>query len=597
MIQVTNLKKSFSSRVLFEGLTFSLNSRERMGLVGRNGTGKSTLLKVITDEETYDDGQVISPKGYTIGKLDQHLKFGEGTIVQECMTSLPLVEQDQYYRAEKILMGLGFTEEDFDRKPEEFSGGFQIRIHLTRLLLTQPNLLLLDEPTNYLDVVSMRWLSRFLKSYPGEVILITHDRHFMDKVVTSVGGIFQKKFRKVNGTSKKLYELLETEREHLQNTRENQLKRKKHMQEFVDKYRAKARKASAAQSKLKQMEKMEIVELDEMDETFSFTFRYQPTPGKVLLEAKELTFGYDKNDPLFQNVSFSLAPGEIIGIVGPNGKGKSTLMNLIAGELSTDEGLIRSHPLVKFGHFGQTNVSRLDDKSNIYEEIFSANEDLSQTEVRGICGAMLFSEDDAFKQVNVLSGGEKSRVLLGKILAQPCNILLLDEPSNHLDLESVQVFCEEVKKFEGGVVIISHDEGILDRLCDKLIVFKNGVASEFLGTYKEFLEKIGWDDEDDLDKAKKKKKKKNKPKKSFKQFEGLSASKLNEEIESIESKIDDLEKLDKQYEEKVVELSQQNDIAKLNEFNEIWENIKAAIQESYQKYEDLMEYKEQVEND
>ena len=345
------------------------------------------------------------------------------------------------------------------------------------------------------------------------------------------------------------------------------------------------------------MEKMEIVELDEMDETFSFTFRYQPTPGKVLLEAKELTFGYNKREPLFREVSFSLSPSEIIGIVGPNGKGKSTLMNLIAGELEADHGTIRSHPLVKFGHFGQTNVSRLDEKSNIFEEIFTANENLSQTEIRGICGAMLFSEDDAFKKISVLSGGEKSRVLLGKILAQPCNILLLDEPSNHLDLESVQVFCEEVKKFKGGVVIVSHDEGILDQLCDKLIVFKNDVATEFLGNYKEFIEKIGWDDENEIDRPKRKKKKKQRLPKSLKQFEGLSISKLNEEIESIEAKIDNLEKLEKQYEEKVIELSQQGSIEKLNEFNEIWENIKSAIHDSYKKYEDLVEYKEQLKND
>lgn len=594
MIQVTGLTKSFSTRTLFEGLTLSLSSRERMGLVGRNGTGKSTLLKIITGEETYEDGNIITPKDYRIGMLDQHLKFGDGNIVQECMSSLPANEQDQYYRAEKILMGLGFSEEDFNRSPDEFSGGYQVRIHLTRLLLTQPNLLLLDEPTNYLDVVSMRWLSRFLKSYPGEVILITHDRHFMDQVVTSVGGIFQKKFRKVNGTCEKLYELLATEREHLQQTRDNQIKRKKQMQDFVDKYRAKARKASQAQSKLKAMEKMEMVELDEMDETFSFTFRYQPTPGKILLEAKSLSFGYEEDHFLFEDVSFSLAPGEIIGIVGPNGKGKSTLMNVLAGELEAKVGDIRKHPLVKFGHFGQTNVNRLDDRSNIYEEIFSANEDLSQTEVRGICGAMLFSEDDAFKNISVLSGGEKSRVLLGKILAQPCNILLLDEPSNHLDLESVQVFCEEVKKFAGGVVIISHDEGILSQLCDKLIVFKDGIATEFIGGYDDFLKKIGWDDEPELNKAKKKKKP---SKKLAKEFQGLSVSKIQEKIEEVENKINDLENLDKQYEQKIVELSQSGELVKLKEFNEIWDNIKNAIQESYKRYEDLMNYKEQVESE
>lgn len=594
MIQVTGLTKSFSTRTLFEGLTLSLSSRERMGLVGRNGTGKSTLLKIITGEETYEDGQIISPKDYRIGKLDQHLKFGDGNIVQECMSSLPASEQDQYYRAEKILMGLGFSEEDFDKSPAEFSGGYQIRIHLTRLLLTQPNLLLLDEPTNYLDVVSMRWLSRFLKSYPGEVILITHDRHFMDQVVTSVGGIFQKKFRKVNGNSEKLYELLATEREHLQQTRDNQLKRKKQMQEFVDKYRAKARKASQAQSKLKQMEKMDMVELDEMDETFSFSFRYQPTPGKILLEAKDLSFGYDKNDPLFEKVSFTLAPGDIVGIVGPNGKGKSTLMNVLAGELTPDQGEIRTHPLVKFGHFGQTNVKRLDEGSNIYEEIFSANEELTQTEVRSICGAMLFSEDDAFKNISVLSGGEKSRVLLGKILAQPCNILLLDEPSNHLDLESVQVFCEEVQKFAGGVVIISHDEGILSQLCDKLIVFKDGKADEFVGDYDEFLKKIGWDDEPELNKAKKKKK----PSKKLRQeLKGMSVSKIQEKIDEVEAKINDLENIDKQYEEKIIELSQKGEHAKLKEFNAIWDSIKAAIQENYQRYEDLLEFKEQLESE
>lgn len=596
MIQVTNLTKSFGDRTLFEGLTFSLTSRERMGLVGRNGTGKSTLLNIINSNEIHEEGQIIKPREYTIGKLDQHLNFTEETIVQECMQALPPNEQDEFYRAEKILMGLGFIETDFSRAASEFSGGYQIRIQLAKLLLQQPNLLLLDEPTNYLDVVSMRWLSRFLKNYPGEMILITHDRHFMDSVVTSVGGIFQRKFRKVEGGSKKLYELLQTEREHLQNTRENQLKRKKQMQEFVDKYRAKARKASQAQSKLKQMEKMDIVELDGTDDTFSFSFRYKDSPAKVLLEAKNLKFGYTEDQILFKDLSFSLAPGEIIGIIGANGKGKTTLMNLIAGELSSPNGELRTHHLTTFAHFGQTNVSRLEDKMNIFSEIQSANETLSQTEIRAICGAMLFSEDDAFKEINVLSGGEKARVLLGKILAKQCNVLLLDEPSNHLDMESVEVFCEQVRKFNGGVIIISHDEGILDQLCDKLVVFKDNEALEFLGNYSDFLRKIGWDDDFENKSSGRKNNQSKGNADKGKKVPRISMAKLTEEIEAIEQKIDDLERLDKQYEEKIVEFSLKGDVAKINEFNEIWENIKEAIKDSYDKYDKLTSEKESYES-
>ncbi len=496
MIQLQEISKSFGQRILFKDVNIVLGPKERVGLVGRNGMGKSTLFKIIQGEESSDSGEVSIPRNYRLGALEQHLEFTGKTILDEVIQALPQEHIYDHWRGEKILFGLGFNEEDLKRAPSEFSGGYQIRVKLAKVLVSSPNLLLLDEPTNYLDIVSLNWLAQFLKDFPGEVLMITHDRGFMNKVCTHIMGIHRQKVKKIKGDTNKYYEQLVADEEIYELTRLNQEKKKKELENFIERFSAKASKARQANSKKKIIDKMDEIEVLEELPELNFSFHYKDIPSKFPMEVKNLTFGYDPEEPLFQNLSFSVAKNDRIGIIGKNGKGKSTLLNVLAGELTAQTGSIWMAPGVATGHFGQTNVERLHPDNNIIQEIMGANDDLSMTAVRGLCGAMMFPGDDAEKSISVLSGGEKARVMLGKILATPSNILMLDEPTNHLDMESIEVLTSEIKKFEGMVFVVTHSELLLSEVVNKLIVFRDGKASLFEGTYQEFLDKIGWESEE-----------------------------------------------------------------------------------------------------
>jgi ATP-binding cassette subfamily F protein 3 len=495
MIQLQEISKSFGQRVLFSEVNIVLGPKERVGLVGRNGMGKSTLFKIIQGEENADGGQIAIPKGYSLGSLEQHLDFSGETILAEVVQALPKDLIYDHWRAEKILFGLGFTQEDLDRAPSEFSGGYQIRVKLAKVLVSAPNLLLLDEPTNYLDIVSLRWLSQFLKDFDGEVLVITHDRAFMDDVCTHIMGIHRKRVKKVRGNTKKYYEQLEADEEIYEQTRLNQERKRKELEGFIEKFSAKASKARQANSKKKIIEKMDEIDVLEEIADLRFSFNYEDIPSKFPFEAKSLSFGYGDGEDLFSDLSFPVGKGDCVGIIGKNGKGKSTLLNAIAGELELRSGSLWKAPGTLEGHFGQTNIERLHPTNTVVQEILGSNDELSITAVRGICGSMMFSGDDAEKPVSVLSGGEKARVMLGKILAKKTNLLYLDEPTNHLDLESIEILCEEIGKFKGCVFLVTHSELLLSRLVNKLVIFRKGKARFFDGNYKDFLEKIGWDDE------------------------------------------------------------------------------------------------------
>ena len=389
MIQLQEISKSFGQRVLFEDVNLVVGPKERIGLVGRNGMGKSTLFRIILGEQSPDSGNVGIPKGYRLGALEQHLDFTGATILEEVIQALPKEFIYDHWRGEKILFGLGFSQEDLERAPSEFSGGYQIRVKLAKVLVSAPNLLLLDEPTNYLDIVSLRWLAQFLKDFDGEVLMITHDRSFMDLVCTHTVGIHRKKVKKIKGITSKYYEQVKVDEEIYELTRQNQEKKKQDLENYIKKFGAKASKARQANSKKKIIEKMDEIEvLDEIPD-LNFSFHYKDIPSKFPLEAKDLTFGYEKDEPLFKNLSFSLGKGNCIGIIGKNGKGKSTLLNVLAGELSPWEGSVWKAPGVLQGHFGQTNIERLHEGNTISNEVASANEDLSFTEVRSICGGSI----------------------------------------------------------------------------------------------------------------------------------------------------------------------------------------------------------------
>lgn len=503
MIQLTNISKSYATRELFSNVNFKLNARERIGLVGRNGSGKSTLFKLILGEEQPDGGEVSIPKNYKIGTLKQHLSFSEKTLLSE--VALALGEEFKYdvYRVEKILFGLGFGHEDLEKDPLSFSGGYQIRINLAKLLVTEPNLLLLDEPTNYLDIISMRWLKNFLRSFEGEVILITHDRDFMDSISTHTMGIVRKNLTLIAGNTHKFYEQLSANDELYVKQKIAQDKKIKELEEFIARNKARASTAALAQSKVKQLDKIDKMEDIGYDSTLKFDFNYKETPAKILLEVEDLSFGYSPDKILFKNISFALAKGECLAIIGKNGKGKSTLLNTIAGELKQLSGKVNLHSSTTFAHFGQTNINHLNLSNTVYEEIYSSNTKLSMSSARSICGAMMFSGDDGDKKISLLSGGEKSRVMLGKILAEDVNLLFLDEPTNHLDMDSIDSLTQAIQNFKGASIIVTHSEALLRNVADRLIIFAKDGADYFDGGYDQFLEKIGWEEEEGEVKEKK----------------------------------------------------------------------------------------------
>jgi ATP-binding cassette subfamily F protein 3 len=547
MIQLSNITKKFGTKELFSDLSFRLNSGNRVGLVGRNGSGKSTLFKLILQEESCDAGEILIPKGYKIGALKQHLEFTKKSLRDE--TALALSEEDKYsiYKVEKILFGLGFSKEDLEKDPLSFSGGYQIRINLAKLLITEPNLLLLDEPTNYLDILSLRWLKNFLKNFDGEVILITHDRDFMDAITTHTMGIIRKSLFILEGNTHKFYEQIEANDEHHEKQKIAQDKKRKELEEFIAKNKARASTAAQAQSKVKLLEKMDEMEDIVHEATIDFDFNFKNTPAKVLLDVKDLSFGYTKDNILFKNISFSLNKSETLGIIGKNGKGKSTLLNTIAQELKQIDGTVTYHTSTSFAHFGQTNISHLNPKNTIMDEVYLGNSKLPESTVRSICGSMMFSGDDVKKKISLLSGGEKSRVMLAQILARDVNLLFLDEPTNHLDMQSIDSLTKAIKNFEGSCIIVTHSEELLRQVCDRLIVFAKDEAIYFDGTYDEFLEKIGWEDEEVEEKVKKAPKVNKKENKKIRaaliQERNKQTNPLKKEVDKYEQRIIQLEDL------------------------------------------------------
>jgi ATP-binding cassette, subfamily F, member 3 len=497
MLKIQNLEKSYGAQHLFKEASFQMTPRERLGLVGRNGHGKSTLFKIILGEETADDGTIEVPRNYRIGHLEQHIRFSQPTVLQEACLGLPEGEEYDHYKAERILFGLGFGAQDMDRAPEEFSGGFQVRLNLAKVLVSNPNLLLLDEPTNYLDIVSLRWITRFLRSWENELIIISHDREFMDSITTHTALIHRGTIRRMTDNTTKLYAQIAQEEEIHEQTRLNEEKQRKHVEAFVDRFRAKASKASAVQSRIKQLNKMSTRDKLAKIADLNFRFHYAPIASKILLEAKNISFHFDSQVPLISQFNLTVTQNECIAVIGKNGKGKTTLLNLLARELKPKTGTIKTSPNLKLAYFGQTNIERLNPELTVAEEISAANLEIDNTGVRSICGSMMFSGKAADKKVQVLSGGEKSRVMLGKILAAPANMLLLDEPTNHLDMQSIDSLIESIQEFSGTVIMVTHSEMILRQIATKFLVFQHGQVELFNGTYDEFLEKVGWDEEND----------------------------------------------------------------------------------------------------
>ena len=582
MIKINQLSKAYFARELFTDVIFQINAGDRLGLVGRNGHGKTTLFKLILGQEEPDSGEITIPRNYRIGHLEQHLHFTQPTILEEAALGLPEEESHSIYKAEAILFGLGFSHADLEKAPHVFSGGFQLRINLAKLLLSDPNLLLLDEPTNYLDITSVRWVARFLANFKGELILISHDRDFMDSVTTHTAVIHRRNIRKFEGGTAKAYAQIVLEDEIHEKTRANEEKKRAHAAAFINRFRAQASKAKMVQSRIKMLEKLPKLDGLADIQSLDFKFRHAAFAAKTLLEMRNISFGYTPDNVLFQDINLTINARDRFGVIGNNGKGKSTLLNLLSGGLNPLTGELKTHPDMKLGYFGQTNIQRLNPKFTIEQEIERTNPALTRTQVRNICGTMMFGGDLALKKVSVLSGGEKSRTLLAKILAHPSNLLLLDEPNNHLDMESIDGLIESLQDFPGALLIVTHNERILRALVTKLIVFHRGRMDVFGSGYDEFLEKIGWEDETEAKGAKKKLTARNNY--NEKKEREKAERKEKARIAKIEAQILISENSLKKYNEQLVIEANRNNLAQLNELSKKISQVKQDIEDLYSEY-------------
>ncbi len=507
----------------------SLPPGKHFGLVGQNGSGKSTLLKIIAGLSEANEGQVVVPKDTKVAYLQQEIKYEDtGTrLLEEVLTvfehiyklekemrslenrisedSTPeLLQaydqlQERFHqmngyatesRAKEILTGLGFKENDFQRPVSEFSGGWHMRIALAKILLQEPDCLMLDEPTNHLDMETLVWLENLLSTYKGTLIMVSHDRYFLDKIINSVIEVDNGKVILYSGNYTDYEVQKESRIEHDIAVMRNQQRKVAHMEQFVERFRYKASKAKQVQSRVKQLSKIKVKEVNTgSSATMKLTFNKPERSGDPVVAAHQLGFAYEV-DPIFTDSNFELRRGEKAALVGPNGVGKSTLMKLITGDLKGNEGKLALGYNLQIGYFAQHHLEQLNASNTVLDEIWNSAPFMPKNEVRSLLGRFLFSGDDVDKPVGVLSGGEKSRMALIKLLLSKANFLILDEPTNHLDMQSKEILASALDDFEGSVLIVSHDRFFLDMLVTKVIHFKDKHAKEFLGNYSEYEDKF-----------------------------------------------------------------------------------------------------------
>ncbi len=600
MLNIESVSKHFGNQTLLDQTGFQINPGERVGLVGRNGHGKTTLLNMISGRDHPDEGSIFYPSGYKLGFLSQKIMFSQSSVIDEAMLGLLEHEKDHYWKAEKILAGLGFSQDDMAKNPDMFSGGFQVRLNLAKVLVSDPDLLILDEPTNYLDIISIRWIAKFLVSWPREVLLVTHDRGFMDSVVTHIAGIHRQKIKKIKGDTSKYYLQIAQDEEVWEKTRQNEEKRTKEIEVFISKFRAKARLASMVQSRIKTLAKSQPKEKLQKLKNLEFSFNSLAFAGKQVLNIENISFGWEQKNFLINDFSLTVYPEDRIGVIGKNGKGKTTLLKLISGNLKTASGNIKINPGVQQGYFEQTNVQSLNDNFTIEDELLFSLPDSDRQRVRNICGAMMFEKDAALKKISILSGGEKSRVMLGKLLMSPVNLLVLDEPSNHLDIESCESLMFALDDFNGAVIMVTHNEMFLHSLANRLVVFKNQGMEVFEGTYQEFLDKEGWEDEENYTGKKKKtsiwSKKEIRQKKS--EIINGKSRKINpvkKKIEKLENSIDKNEKLINGINEKLLKASFNQDGSKIEELSQELSNLENSNESLFDDLEIYMDKFEKIE--
>jgi ATP-binding cassette subfamily F protein 3 len=494
MLTIAGITKSFGARVLFEEATLQINPGDRLGLVGPNGAGKSTLFNLILGHDTPDTGEVRLDRRATLGHLPQETAPTGAETVLQLATSIPtaaaeFLGYELEPKAKKILRGLAFRENDFDRPAAAMSGGWVMRAYLARLLVQQPDLLLLDEPTNHLDLEALQWFQNYLAGYPGAILLISHDREFLNQLCGAIVEIRQGRLQRYRGNYEDYLAQRAAQEEQRLAAFKNQQKKIQQLQEFADRFRAKASKASQAQAKLKQIERMEKIDAPVADARgIQFHFPQPPRSGRVVITLQDIHHSYGATE-VYRGMEFVAERGQRIVFVGPNGAGKSTLLKLLAGTLPVQRGTRELGLNVRVGYYAQYRVEMLQADRTVLAEALDTPQRLSEEFARTVLGSFLFRGDDVFKKVGVLSGGEKSRLALVKLLLDPPNLLLMDEPTTHLDMASIDALIGALAQYTGTLIFISHDVYFIRQLARHVVHVNAGVLTHYHGDYQYYLEK------------------------------------------------------------------------------------------------------------
>ena len=644
MISVNGVTVSFGGHDLFDNISFLINLKDRIGLAGKNGAGKSTLLKILSGNQNPTKGEVTMPKSCKIGYLPQDMIHQHGrTVFDETESAYEEIQQleiridqinhqletrtdyesdaysklieeqtDVYTRLdmlgagnrkeeiEKILRGLGFDRKDFDRQTAEFSGGWRMRIELAKLLLQKPDILLLDEPTNHLDIEAIMWLEEFMETYAGAVLLISHDKTFLDNVTNRTIEISNQKIYDYKTNYSRYLLLRKERREQQENAAKNQQKIIDQTEVLIDKYRAKASKAAFAQSLIKKLDRMDRVEVDD-DDSQSMNFRF-PTPahsGKIILTVEQAGKHYGSKH-IFSGANFIVTKGEKIGLVGRNGEGKSTMMKMIAKKVEFDGGIKLGHS-VMMGYFEQDQEEKLDQKKTVFETIDEAAVGDVRKQVRGLLGSFLFRGDDIDKKVQVLSGGERGRLAICKLLLEPYNFLLMDEPTNHLDIRSKDILKKALINYEGTVIMVSHDRDFMKGICDRLFEFRDGKVKEHLCDIEDFMQLRKVERLNELDLEKKDNKEKKQEVTSNKNTSHaissneeinkheLEQKQIRNQIKKVEEIIENLELKIKDCDLKLSDASEFEKLINNKSFFEEYNQFKITLEKEIEKWESLSE--------
>ena len=654
MITINNLSIQYGEKHLFKNISGRINSRDRIGLVGVNGAGKSTLLKILAGISEIDPGVITLSRQTSCGYLPQEIEeFDQGTTlyqeaesafaelldkqvqlnainkelahitdskkIDELVTLQGELQQDLDHSnifqmrstIEKVLMGLGFQTSDFDRECNEFSGGWLMRLMLAKQLLASPTFLFLDEPTNHLDLETLAWLENFLGSYPGALIIVSHDRLFLDNMTTSTWEISLGKLTVYKGNYSR-YLIDKEERLQVQRAAyANQQAKIDQTKRFVDRFRAKSTKAKQVQSRIKQLEKMDIIELDDSESHIKFTFPPAAPSGRLAIEVLDVCKSYEKKQ-VFNKISFELQRGDKLAIVGVNGAGKSTLVKILAGITAKDSGAIRLGHNVSLSYFGQHQAQELSTDYTVLETLTHVEADKTLTQTRSLLGAFLFRGDDVDKKVAVLSGGEKSRLALAKMIATPANLLIMDEPTNHLDMMSQDILQDALAQYDGTIIIVSHNRFFLDQFVNKVLEIKDGKSTLYEGNLSHYLEKI--EKEKELHAARKPQQKgndapaKNTPKpaqqkgKKARQEQaemrrklGLKLNPLKKKLAESEKNIEELETMKAQLESILADPELYKDQDAFAEKSKEYAGTERKLERCYLQWEELQEKVEAVE--